>query len=288
MNKILATWKTQSLGTRILRFWLGATWLYGGWQKATDPTFLDKASANYIGQQLSGYATSSPVGFVLKHFIEHATQIGVLTMLIEFAIGIAVLSGAFLDLAILGGAAVSFGLWLSVSWHAYPYFYGSDSAYFVMWIGLFFLVRKERTRKVSFIPNLTDRREFVKLLGVGATAVIAAIAGSGLQKKLPKAAVGKEIVKLADFPVGSVKQFTAPDGNPAFLFRTKAGVFAYSAVCTHQGCVVAYSGADHTLNCACHGGKFDPANGGKVLGGPPPSPLPSYKVAIQGASIVTA
>jgi Rieske Fe-S protein len=157
-----------------------------------------------------------------------------------------------------------------------------------MWIGLFFLVRKERTRKVSFIPNLTDRREFVKILGVGATAVIAAIAGSGLQKKLPKAAVGKEIVKLADFPVGSVKQFTAPDGNPAFLFRTTVGVFAYSAVCTHQGCVLFYSPQDHSLNCPCHGGKFDPANGGKVVAGPPQTPVGSYKVAIQGASIVTA
>ena len=35
---------------------------------------------------------------------------------------------------------------------------------------------------------------------------------------------------------------------------------AFSAVCTHQGCVV--SGvADGTINCACHGSEFDIATG---------------------------
>jgi Rieske Fe-S protein len=109
-----------------------------------------------------------------------------------------------------------------------------------------------------------------------------------LQKSLPKAATGSEIVKLAAFPVGSTMKYTAPDGQPAYLFRTNAGVFAYSAVCTHQGCVVDYNSLSKTLNCPCHGGQFDPFNGGKVLQGPPPTPLATYKVAIKGDAIVTA
>jgi len=152
------------------------------------------------------------------------------------------------------------------------------------------LVRKEagpRVRK-NPIPNLTDRREVMQIIGVGVTAVIAALAAGGLKKSIPLPKTGTKIVALSAFPVGSVMQFTAPDGNPAYLFRTKVGVFAYSAVCTHQGCTVSYNPTGKTLDCPCHGGKFDPANGGKVLGGPPPRPLDTYKVAIQGDSIVTA
>jgi Rieske Fe-S protein len=268
---------------------LGGTWLYGGWQKATDPQFLNRASTRYIGNQITGFEKNSPLSFLLKHMVEHATQVGWMIMLTEFAIGIAVLSGIALQLAIIAGAFVSLNLWLVVSWHVYPYYLGSDSAYFVMWIALFFLVRKEagaRARK-SPVPNLADRRQVVQIIGVGITAVIAALAGGGLKKSIPLPKTGQVIIKVAAFPVGSVMQFTAPDGNPAFLFRTNVGVFAYSAICTHQGCTVAYNSLGKTLDCPCHGSTFDPANGGKVLGGPAPTPLAKYNVAISGDSIVT-
>jgi thiosulfate dehydrogenase [quinone] large subunit len=268
---------------------LGVTWLYGGLQKASDPQFFDKASPGYIGAQITGFTKSSPIAFILRHMIEHATLAGWLILLGEIAIGIAVLTGVALQAAIIAGASVSLILWLSVTWHVHPYFLGSDTAYLVMWIALFFLVRKEagaRARK-SPIPNLADRREVMQMLGVGVTAVIAALAAGGLKKSIPAPKSGTKIVDLAKFPVGSNMQFTAPDGAPAFLFRTKAGVFAYSAICTHQGCTVGYNPSGNTLDCPCHGGKFDPANGGAVLAGPPPAPLASYKVAIQGNSIVT-
>ena len=289
-TSFLDSWRSQSLGVRVLRLMLGSTWLYGGIQKASDPQFFNKAATGYIGNQITGYAKNSPISFFLKHLIEHATQVGWLIMLGELAIGIAVLSGIALQLAIIAGAFVSLTLWLSVSWHDYPYFYGSDSAYLVMWIALFFLVRKEAGPRVrrNPIPNLKDRREVVQMIGVGVSAVIAALAFGSLKKSLPTPKTGEEIVKLADFPVGSVKQYTASDGNPAFLFRTNVGVFAYSAICTHQGCVVAYNSLGKTLDCPCHGSRFDPANGGKVLGGPAPLPLPKYSVAIVGDAIVTA
>jgi thiosulfate dehydrogenase [quinone] large subunit len=268
---------------------LGGTWLYGGLQKASDAQFFNKASSGYIGAQISGFAKNSPLSFILRHMIEHANLAGWMILLGELAIGIAVLTGVALQAAIIGGAGVSLILWLSVTWHVYPYFLGSDTAYLVMWIALFFLVRKEagaRARK-NPIPNLADRREVMGMIGVGVTAVIAALAAGGLKKSIPTPKSGTKIVELAKFPVGSTMQFTAPDGAPAFLFRTKVGVFAYSAVCTHQGCTVSYNPAGNTLDCPCHGGKFDPANGGAVLAGPPPAPLASYKVAIVGNSIVT-
>ena len=288
-NSLTQSWREQSAATRLLRLMLGGTWLYGGLQKAADAQFLNKGSAGYIGVQLTGFSKNSPISFLLKRLVDHASLAGWMILLGELAIGIAVLSGIALQAAILGGAAISLTLWLSVTWNVYPYYLGSDTAYLVMWIALFFLVRKEagaRTRK-SPIPNLRDRREVVQMLGVGVTAVIAALAAGGFKKSISSSTSGTKIVALSAFPVGSTMQFTAPDGAPAYLFRTKAGVFAYSAVCTHQGCIVGYNPATKHLECPCHSGKFDPANGGAVLAGPPPAPLASYKVAIQGNSIVT-
>ena len=283
------TWRTQSTGTRVLRLMLGGTWLYGGLQKASDAQFFNKASTGYIGAQITGFAKNSPLSFILKHMISHAALAGWMILLGEIAIGLAVLSGVALQAAIIAGAGVSITLWLSVTWHVHPYFLGSDTAYLVMWIALFFLVRKEaapRARK-SPIPNLTDRREVMRIIGVGTTAVIAALAAGGLKKSIPVPTAGNKIVALSAFPVGSTMQFTAPDGNPAFLFRTKVGVFAYSAVCTHQGCTLGYNPSANSLDCPCHGSTFDVGNGGAVLGGPAPAPLPTYKVAISGNAIVT-
>ena len=287
MSSIIASWKNTPLGTAILRFWLGATWVYGGWVKATDPGFLDKASPNYIGAQLTGYIGHSPISFLLRHMVEHAQLMGWAVMLSEFAIGIAVLSGVAMQLAIIGGASISLILWLCVTWTVKPYFLGSDTAYFAMWVALFFLVRSAsgRRKRDGIIPNLSDRREVMGMIGVAAAATIGALAGGAVRKANVKAVPGSEIVKLANFPIGSTKQFKASDGSPAILFRTKSGVYAYSAVCTHQGCVVSYDSLGHTMRCPCHGATYDSTTG-KVLSGPAPQPLPKISVAIKGDAVV--
>ena len=72
----------------------------------------------------------------------------------------------------------------------------------------------------------------MRMGGVAVTAVIAALAGGSLRPK--KAGASKVIAKLADVKIGEAKEFTALDGSPAMLFRTKAGVFAYSRICTQS------------------------------------------------------
>jgi thiosulfate dehydrogenase [quinone] large subunit len=286
----IASWRNQPLGITILRLWLGGTWVYGGWVKASDGAFLRKSGANSFSGQLTGYIGHSPLTFILRHMLEHATLVAWFVMLSEFAIGIAILAGVAMQLAIFGGFSVSIILWLSVTYHVRPYFLGSDLAFAASWLALFFLWQahvKSGTRARSgalggLIPNLRDRREVMGILGVGAGAIIASLAGGAFRPKPKKSAL---IVKAADFPVGSTMPFTANDGNPAILFRTKAGVFAYSAVCTHQGCTVAYDALSHSMNCPCHGAKFD-STSGAVLAGPAQTPLPKISVAISGANIV--
>ena len=102
------------------------------------------------------------------------------------------------------------------------------------------------------------------------------------------AASGKKIVALSKVPVGATYKFTASTGEPAMLFRTKVGLFAYSLICTHQGCTVAYNQSSKHLECPCHGASYDPLKGAKVLGGPAPRPLSAIKVKISGANIVEA
>ena len=100
------------------------------------------------------------------------------------------------------------------------------------------------------------------------------------------ASTQKRIVRVAKLPIGSNQKFVAANGAPAFLFRTKTGVFAYSAICTHQGCTVDYFKAGKKLVCPCHGASFDPFNAGKVVSGEAKFPLAKINVSIKSGWVV--
>lgn len=70
-------------------------------------------------------------------------------------------------------------------------------------------------------------------------------------------------------------------GKPAVVLQPAPGQFvALSAVCTHLGCVVAWQEQAGEFECPCHGGRFSAE--GLVLAGPPPSPLETFTVEIDG------
>ncbi|MCE7079388.1 Rieske (2Fe-2S) protein [Streptomyces sp. ST2-7A] len=58
---------------------------------------------------------------------------------------------------------------------------------------------------------------------------------------------------------------------------------AFSAVCTHQGCVVSDI-SNGSINCACHQSSFSIADG-SVLGGPATAPLPEQAITVEGDSV---
>lgn len=61
-------------------------------------------------------------------------------------------------------------------------------------------------------------------------------------------------------------------GKPCAVHRDDQGALhAVSAVCTHLGCLVAFSNAERTWECPCHGSWF--GIGGEVLQGPALHPL---------------
>ncbi|MGW9185016.1 QcrA and Rieske domain-containing protein [Agromyces sp. NPDC055661] len=98
-------------------------------------------------------------------------------------------------------------------------------------------------------------------------------------------AVGEDVAALADVPVGGSIDATI-NGQPALIAQPTAGqVVAFSAICTHQQCVVAAAGSE--FDCPCHGSRFDAATG-DVLNGPALEPLSPIAVSVSGDRIVAA
>lgn len=281
-----ASWRSQSLPVRVIRFWLGFTWIFAAWDKATDPGFLTAGSTTFIGTQLTGYSTQSPIGFVFDNLIENSVLVGIFVMISEFAIGLATIFWVVPTLAAFGGFSMSIGLWLASSFRVDPYFLASNTAYAVLWLSYLLLIKNNRK---GFAMSL-ERRGVMRVGIIGVLAVAFAGVGRFFTPKSSQdnasAATKVRIVKLAALKVGATKNFALANGAPAILFRTKTGVFAYSAICTHQGCTVSYTPSSKTLICPCHASEFDPFKSANVVAGPATSKLPSVKVAVNGAWVV--
>lgn len=110
---------------------------------------------------------------------------------------------------------------------------------------------------------------------------------TGGRAEKQKASDRQFIARASEVRPGTALEFEDSGGNPAVLVRLRGGNFvAYSALCTHAGCAVAYSNGQ--LACPCHGSIFDPANNARVVNGPAQRPLPKIPVEVRGGDIVGA
>ncbi|GHO84672.1 TQO small subunit DoxD [Dictyobacter formicarum] len=120
-----------------LRLFLGITFIYAGIQKLADPQFFDPQKAGYIGKQLAGYATASPLkDFLLHVAVPHAQFFGFLVAFGEVAMGAGALLGLLMRPAAFFGALLSLVFFLSATWRVYPYFFGSDIVFVFAWLTL--------------------------------------------------------------------------------------------------------------------------------------------------------
>lgn len=135
--------------------------------------------------------------------------------------------------------------------------------------------------------NNVTRRKFGGLLTLGgAIAAIAALLG--LRKFLhPEEGKAEVIPGAASLAAGSslVFQYPTPEA-PCLLIRKPDNQFvAFSRTCTHAGCPVFYHPENNDIECPCHGGYFS-VDDGRVLGGPPPRPLPRIELEVRGEEVV--
>lgn len=110
--------------------------------------------------------------------------------------------------------------------------------------------------------------------------------------KLPTGipAGAQKITNTNQLPENNWTPFTdANNGNPALLVHnTDNKIVCFSAICTHQGCTVAYHPELNPpiILCPCHGSEYDPNNAAAVLRpaipGQPQAPLTSLPIKIAG------
>ncbi len=104
------------------------------------------------------------------------------------------------------------------------------------------------------------------------------------------------IAPLKNIVVGAVIAFAYPDArSPAVLLRLtepavggvgpNQEIVAYSALCTHKGCTVAFKPARKMLICPCHWSTFDPAKAGTLVIGQASQYLPQIELRIDNGSV---
>jgi cytochrome b6-f complex iron-sulfur subunit len=137
--------------------------------------------------------------------------------------------------------------------------------------------------------NHLNRQDFLKLVERGlalfgltliAAPIVAYFYPTNLQETPTEPVlVGAE----TDLPVNSA--ITVRFGRyPALVLNTQMGLKAYSAVCTHFGCIVKWNSERGEIACPCHEGFFDPLDG-HVISGPPPEPLFPIQVQLENGQI---
>src|SRR3989442_15765499 len=84
-------WVEMPWSIRILRAFLGITFVFAGAQKFLDPNFFRSGGGDYIGTQLAGFATGTPAAPLMR-VLEHAPVLtGIAIALVETAVGLGTL-----------------------------------------------------------------------------------------------------------------------------------------------------------------------------------------------------
>lgn len=147
----------------------------------------------------------------------------------------------------------------------------------------------ESSLRVGSRESATSRREAVAslVLGLAGTIGLGGMAARFLQYLYPvvppEQVIEIDAGRRDQVPANGGTVMNLPTGQVA-LVDTGGELRAFSAVCTHLGCIVRWEPGMEHLYCACHGGMFD--REGQVVGGPPPRPLPSYPVEVRDGQIV--
>lgn len=146
------------------------------------------------------------------------------------------------------------------------------------------------------MSNPISRRTFIKFGGstvaVGAAAVLPGAAEAAVTPDTshtvlpyPKRSVGPLTKLSAEAPL----MFSYPDAaSPCAAVKIGSAVsggvgpdqdiVAYSVLCTHMGCPVAYDASLKTFKCGCHFSMFDAEKGGQMICGQATENLPRVRL----------
>lgn len=92
---------------------------------------------------------------------------------------------------------------------------------------------------------------------------------------------GTALGPTGDVPVGGGTIYA--DAKVVVTQPTEGDFKAFTAICTHQGCLVGQV-ADGTIQCPCHGSQFS-IEDGSVENGPATEPLDEVAISVEGDEI---
>ena len=95
---------------------------------------------------------------------------------------------------------------------------------------------------------------------------------------------GAALASASTVPVGGC--FVNADAKVVVTQPTEGDFKAFSAVCTHQGCLVE-SSSEGEIPCPCHGSRFS-LEDGSALSGPATAALAAVEITVDGDSITQA
>lgn len=88
-----------------------------------------------------------------------------------------------------------------------------------------------------------------------------------------------DVASITEVPVKGGKK-VAFANKPVYVIHPIPDDYrAYSAICTHLGCIISWDQNRQQFLCPCHVAIFD--INGNVVSGPAPRPLPKYKVQVR-------
>lgn len=117
---------------------------------------------------------------------------------------------------------------------------------------------------------------------MGTTSADGGMGTSGPGTSAGEMTAGKVLGEAKEVPVGGGIVYTA--ARVVVTQPTKGKYHAFSAVCTHVGCIVNKVAAG-TIDCPCHGSTFRVTDGA-VVTGPADSPLAKKKIKVEGGKVV--
>jgi nitrite reductase/ring-hydroxylating ferredoxin subunit len=93
---------------------------------------------------------------------------------------------------------------------------------------------------------------------------------------------GAGVAQVSDIPVGG--GVILDDPAVVITQPVEGEVKAFTAICTHQGCLVSEV-VDNEIICPCHGSRFSAVDG-SVTSGPATTGLTAAGVVVEGGSVV--
>ena len=147
---------------------------------------------------------------------------------------------------------------------------------------------------------IVERRTVLQATGLFAVGGLVAACGSGSSSASSSAtatsgapaapssaapassAAGGAVAAVSDIPVGG--GIILADEAIVLTQPTAGVVKAFTAICTHQGCLVSRV-VNNEISCPCHGSKYSGTDG-SVIQGPATQPLSAAGITVDGGSIV--